>query len=188
MKTYNDTTYAILGILTTDCKTGYEIKQLIDRSLNHFWKISYGQIYPALKLIVDEGLAEVNNVENEGRPDKKEYHLTPKGFDVLKQWLDSPIEQLPNEKNEILLKLFFGQYQSHERTISILQSYLEKLEARYLTYQGIEESILVYKHKKQQDDAAYWLFTLDYGKRVTHAAIEWCRETIKKCEEERNDV
>ncbi|PCK18754.1 hypothetical protein CEY02_18370 [Bacillus pumilus] len=59
MKTYNDTTYAILGFLTADSKSGYEVKQLIDKSLHHFWKISYGQIYPALKFIVEEGLAEV---------------------------------------------------------------------------------------------------------------------------------
>lgn len=38
MKKYNDTTYAILGILTTDCRSGYEIKQFIDNSLNHFGK------------------------------------------------------------------------------------------------------------------------------------------------------
>lgn len=77
---YNDTTYAILGILTTDCKSGYEVKQLIDRSLHHFWKISYGQIYPALKLIVEEGLAKVSPASTTGRSDKREYHLTEKGW------------------------------------------------------------------------------------------------------------
>ena len=64
---YNHTTYAILGILTTNCRSGYAIKQLIDRSLNHFWKISYGQIYPTLKRIVDDGLAEVRDSSHSGR-------------------------------------------------------------------------------------------------------------------------
>ncbi|WP_143522374.1 PadR family transcriptional regulator, partial [Pseudomonas sp. 2822-17] len=66
MKKCNDTTYAILGILTTECKSGYAIKQLIDQSLYHFWKISYGQIYPTLKVIVQEGLAEVRTSTKEG--------------------------------------------------------------------------------------------------------------------------
>lgn len=85
MKKYNDTTYAILGILTTDCKSGYEVKQLIDKSLHHFWKISYGQIYPVLKLIVEEGLAEVSPASSSGRSDKREYHLTEKGLRDVKR-------------------------------------------------------------------------------------------------------
>ena len=79
MTKYNHTTYAILGILTTECRTGYAIKQLIDQSLNHFWKISYGQIYPALKRIVEDGLAIVQTIETEGKPNRNEYELTEKG-------------------------------------------------------------------------------------------------------------
>ncbi|MEJ9314325.1 PadR family transcriptional regulator, partial [Priestia megaterium] len=72
----NRTTYAILGLLTTECRTGYEIKQLMDRSLNHFWKISYGQIYPTLQKLVNNELATVNSVAQTDKPDKKEYVIT----------------------------------------------------------------------------------------------------------------
>ncbi|MET0787149.1 MAG: PadR family transcriptional regulator, partial [Paenisporosarcina sp.] len=114
MEKYNHTTFAILGILTTDCKSGYAIKQLIDRSLNHFWKISYGQIYPTLKLIVEDELAIVSTSSHKSKPDRNEYHLTSKGKETLRNWLEKPIEQIPIERNEILLKLFFGRYQSKE--------------------------------------------------------------------------
>ncbi|EDL65707.1 PadR family transcriptional regulator [Bacillus sp. SG-1] len=181
MKKYNDTTYAILGILTTNCKSGYAIKQLIDNSLNHFWKISYGQIYPALKLIVQDGLAEIKENSSPGKRDKNEYHLTPKGKEVLKSWLEQPIEQLPVERNEILLKLFFGQHQTREKTNLLLLNYKRDLEKRYQTYITIEQSITA-KHPHDRD-AAYWLFTLDYGKRVTKAAVEWCEVTLDKFSE-----
>ncbi|MGM0843383.1 MAG: PadR family transcriptional regulator [Bacillota bacterium] len=176
MKKYNDTTYAVLGILTTECKTGYAIKQLIDNSLSHFWKISYGQIYPALKLIVQEELAEVRESASPGKRDKNEYYLTTKGKETLKRWLEEPIEQLPVERNEILLKLFFGQHQSKEKTHLLLLNYKHDLEKRYRTYITIEQSITA-QHAHDQD-AAYWLFTLDYGKRVTKAAVEWCDCTL----------
>ncbi|GAE34458.1 PadR family transcriptional regulator [Halalkalibacter akibai] len=177
MKAYNDTTYAILGILTTDCKSGYAIKQFIDRSLSHFWKISYGQIYPTLKLIVQEGLAEVNVSTTSGRSDRNEYHLTSKGMDTLKNWLEQPLQQAPVERNEVLLKLFFGSYQSPEKTIAILQDYKNRLEIRYEMYETIEKGI--HQHNKDEKDAMYWLMTLDYGKRVTEAAIKWCDHTLK---------
>lgn len=177
MTSYNDTTYAILGILTTSCRSGYAIKQLIDRSLTHFWKISYGQIYPTLKLITEEGLATIQTSSQTGKPDRNEYELTDKGKEVLQEWLEQPIKQIPVERNEVLLKLFFGSHQSQQQTIRTLQEYKVKLEERYATYVGIEHSII--EHDTQEDnDAQYWLLTLDYGKRTTVAAIEWCEHAL----------
>lgn len=182
LKTYNQTTYAILGLLTTDCRSGYAIKQMIDRSLNHFWKISYGQIYPTLKLIVDEGLATINASSEDSKPGKNEYELTPKGKEVLKSWLEEPIEQIPVERNEILLKLFFGSHQSKEKTIEQLEGYKVKLETRYAAYTGIEQVLT--NDFGEGEDTKYWLFTLDYGKRTAKAAIEWCTFTLEEISKE----
>ncbi|WP_404456726.1 PadR family transcriptional regulator [Oceanobacillus kapialis] len=177
MKTYNNSTYAILGILTTGCKSGYDIKQLMDRSLTHFWKISYGQIYPTLKQLTTDGLVSVITTSQDGKPDRKEYDLTNKGSELLENWLKRPIEQPPAERNEVLLKLFFGRHRSTKQTISQLQDYKQKLEERLQTYITIEQSIRA--HHEKDLDAQYWLFTLDYGKRVTVAAIDWCQATIE---------
>lgn len=178
MKNYSSTTYAILGILTTECNTGYDIKQMIDNSLNHFWKISYGQIYPTLKKLEEEGLVEVHTAANGGKPDRREYSLTQSGRQTLREWLENPVEQLPVERNEILLKLFFGSHQSPEKRRELLQEYESRLQERYDTYRAIENRIT--ENSGHLDDAVYWLSTLDYGKRVTNAAIEWCQATIKK--------
>lgn len=178
MKRYNDTTYAILGILTTKCNSGYAIKQFIDQSLNHFWKISYGQIYPTLKLLVQEELAEVRSSTSPGKPEKNEYLLTNKGIQTLQEWLEAPVGQLPHERNEILLKLFFGRYQSQESKVMLLQNYRQELEGRYQTFLSIEQAIV--DHETKKEDSIYWLITLDYGKRTTQAAIDWCEFTLKQ--------
>lgn len=83
MTKYTQTTYAILGLLTIGCHSGYAIKQMIDQSLNHFWKISYGQIYPTLKQLVADGLAAAQESSPDGTPAKKEYFITAKGRSVL---------------------------------------------------------------------------------------------------------
>lgn len=184
MKKYNHTTYAILGILTTECRTGYSIKRLIDQSLNHFWKISYGQIYPTLKRMVEEGLATVKTLTEGGKPDRHEYSLTSKGEAALKEWLEQPIEQIPHERNEVLLKLFFGRHQTKENTLLQLEIYKQKLTETYETYQAIEK--MIKSNHQHHEDLTYWLLTLDYGKRVTTAAMEWCdttRDYFKKEEE-----
>lgn len=181
ISSYNHTTYAILGILTTSCRSGYAIKQLIDRSLNHFWKISYGQIYPTLKLITEEGLAVIQTSSQQGKPDRHEYELTDKGKTVLREWLEQPIEQLSVERNEVLLKLFFGSHQSKQQTVYILKDYKQKLAQRYETYVSIEYSILE-QATDEEKDVKYWLLTLDYGKRTTIAAIEWCEHALQQFE------
>ncbi|WP_042220962.1 PadR family transcriptional regulator [Oceanobacillus manasiensis] len=176
MKKYNNTTYAILGILTTGCTSGYEIKQLMDKSLNHFWKISYGQIYPTLKQLAEDELVTVTTTSQDGKPDRKEYELTSKGIDALEKWLTQPIEQVPVERNEVLLKLFFGRHQPTEKTLAQLEDYKLKLEGRFQTYTTIEQAIRT--NHANDPDARYWLFTLDYGKRTTAAAIDWCDATL----------
>ncbi|MEN2767021.1 PadR family transcriptional regulator [Ornithinibacillus xuwenensis] len=176
MKRNNHTKYAILGLLATGFHTGYNIKQMIDNSLNHFWKISYGQIYPTLKVLVEEGLATVEDKAQEGKPDKKEYYLTSKGGEALRRWLESPLDDIPVSKNEVLLKLFFSRNQTNTQTINQLESYKEILEERYAIYSGIEESIK--SHDSMEPDAKFWFFTLDYGKRITSAEIDWCQHTI----------
>ncbi len=177
----SDTVYAIMGVITTGCRTGYEIKQMIDQSLVHFWKISYGQIYPILRQLEEGGLATVKETGQEGKPDKKEYHLTEKGMEELKTWLEQPIQDIPTERNEILLKVFFSRHQSKEQSIRLLEDYKEKLTERYNIYCLIENEISD-KHRKEPD-LQYWLFTLDYGKRMTSAAIDWCTETIDKLQD-----
>ena len=88
---------------------------------------------------------------------------------------------MPIERNEILLKLFFGRHQSKENTVLHLEDYKQKLEERYQTYEDIEQMITINSYN--QEDARYWLFTLDYGKRITKAAIEWCDSTLEVTKE-----
>ncbi|MDM5299980.1 PadR family transcriptional regulator [Bacillus pumilus] len=80
------------------------MKQLIDKSLRHFWKISYGQIYPLYSLQSKKVLLRFHLLLTCGRSDKREYHLTEKGLDTLRQWLALPLDQLPAERNEVFLK------------------------------------------------------------------------------------
>ncbi|WP_078382461.1 PadR family transcriptional regulator [Sutcliffiella halmapala] len=178
MSKENNTVYAILGLLTTGCVTGYSIKQMIDGSLNHFWKISYGQIYPTLKHLVDKGYATVKETVQEGKPAKKEYMITLEGEQALKGWLQNTIEELPIEKNELLLKLFFCRHQDHTQTVELLDTYLEKLTERFETYTVIKEHI--HSHKIKHADARFWIMTLDYGLYTTKAAMDWCNDTKEK--------
>ncbi|QQK79248.1 PadR family transcriptional regulator [Salicibibacter cibi] len=172
--------YIILGILTTDCRTGYEIKKLMDQSFQHFWKLSYGQIYPTLKKIVQEGLAEAHDIQQEGAPNRKEYHLTELGREELHQWLHAPVEELATHRNELLAKLFFARHLPTSVTIQHLQQYEERLKAQREVYQNMKKGL--YASESEKADVDYWVFTLNCGIKTTSAAIDWCAETIELLE------
>ena len=74
-----------LGILSLGDASGYEIKKAFeDGALSHIHAASFGSIYPALNALVDGGLAVVREVEQEKRPDKRVYSITPAGQTALR--------------------------------------------------------------------------------------------------------
>lgn len=178
MSRKNNTPYALLGLITAGYRTGYDIKQMIDRSLNHFWKISYGQIYPSLKHLTETGWVTAEASAQENKPDIKEYRITKEGQEALQTWLEEPIKEIAAEKNEFLLKIFFSKQQDRLSTAEKVREYQQKLKERYDAYRAIEQSIISCKDNSR--DSEYWLFTLDYGKRSTRAGIEWCEATISR--------
>jgi DNA-binding PadR family transcriptional regulator len=49
------TRFAVLGILSYGPMSGYDIKKFYEKNVAGFWSESYGQIYPILKRLAEEG-------------------------------------------------------------------------------------------------------------------------------------
>ena len=67
MNDADGTGYVILGMLALGARTGYEIKNVVDRSTRFFWAASYGQIYPELRRLEAAGLVEGKSSPTGGR-------------------------------------------------------------------------------------------------------------------------
>src|SRR5713101_9582637 len=87
----NKSKYAVLGALSNCPGSGYDIKKMMEQSTSNFWNESYGQIYPILKQLVEEGLAASHTEKQEGKPEKYIYTLTDEGQEELRHWLIEPI-------------------------------------------------------------------------------------------------
>src|SRR5947208_8388076 len=94
----------ILGMIGLGKQTGYDIKQLVDKSTRHFWAASYGQIYPELKRLEDQGLIRGHPEPTGGRR-RTVYELTAAGEGALRSWLCSQDEPLYELRDEGMLKL-----------------------------------------------------------------------------------
>src|SRR6266536_1228811 len=58
MRRLSGTALVVLGLLALRPRSGYEIKQTIDKTTRFFWNASYGQIYPELRRLAAAGLVE----------------------------------------------------------------------------------------------------------------------------------
>ena len=63
----------ILGLLMEKSRTGYEINEVFETIFRHFYKTSYGMIYPTLKRLTKAGLVEKEIVVQTGKPNKKSH-------------------------------------------------------------------------------------------------------------------
>jgi PadR family transcriptional regulator AphA len=115
------TSYVILGMLALGPRSGYDIKQLADFSTRHFWATSYGQIYPELRDLSEQGLVKAEDA-SKGTRQRTIYHLTPSGRKVLRAWVADPTIKNLEIRDEMLLKLFFADAMSPKETARHLEA------------------------------------------------------------------
>ncbi|HEU5236854.1 MAG TPA: PadR family transcriptional regulator [Pyrinomonadaceae bacterium] len=169
--------YAMLGMLSIRPMSGYDIKKAVEGSINYFWTESYGQIYPMLKSLVAERLVTKTVKKQAGRPDRHVYALTARGRKELHGWLAGRV--MPTvERNELLLKLFFGEETSIIVNIKHIEEYRKLQKERHEAIRAIEQ--IIKSQHAESVDAPYWLMTVNYGKKITEARIDWCDETLAR--------
>jgi PadR family transcriptional regulator, regulatory protein AphA len=166
---------ALLGLLSLRPMSGYDIRQLIQRSIGHFWSESYGQIYPGLKRLAAAGLVAKKTERKKGSPDRHVYSLTGEGREQLRRWLKLPVaEEVP--RNELLLKLFFGAQMSPSVRREHVQIYLEAHQRKLQVYGEIAKGLR--KEKANDPHLPFCLMTLNLGRHHSAAMVKWCKETL----------
>lgn len=165
----------ILGLLSHEELTGYDIKKRMDTALRYFWSASYGSIYPALNDLVNRGLA-TKREDAENKRYKLIYTITNNGRNYLKEWLALPVEK-DELRYETLLKLFFGNEQGADQTISHIKAFERKIE-KELPYLLAVEKVL---NESLNDDNAhkYYLLTVEFGIKTYRTYLEWCKRAEK---------
>jgi len=169
--------YAILGMLSICPRSGYDIKKGIEGSISNFWSESYGQIYPILKRLVSEKLVVKSVQRQSGKPDRHVYELTTRGRVELRGWLGK--RAVPKvQRDEFLLKLFFGEEVPAATNLKHVEQFRENQLELLAKYQALEKGI---RSKYGGDpNSPYWLMTLQYGRAVSRALVEWCDQSSMK--------
>jgi DNA-binding PadR family transcriptional regulator len=175
-KRINQSRYAILGILSLGPKSGYDIKKIFSESFASFWSESYGQIYPILKRLKEEGLATQTTAKSAGRPDRYLYRITKKGRQEFKKWLIQPARRQVG-RHDIVLKMLFGHQVSLGDNIRLVKEFRARHRQELQALKIKTEKL---SHLDAHDEKArHHLLSLRYGELLNRAYLQWCEETLE---------
>lgn len=99
--------YLILGTLMQQGRHGYELHNILSTGLGRAWYAGMSQVYALLKRLeaAEKVVSSVKQQDN--RPAKHVYSITPKGRKAFIQWVHTPLERMRDLRLEFLAKLFF---------------------------------------------------------------------------------
>jgi len=167
----NRTAYVILGMLSIEPnKSGYDIRKAIESSVGYFWGESYGQIYPTLKKLAEEGLIVPTSPTAGPRQRRQQFSLTEAGHACLREWIALPFQNDP-PRNEFLLKLFFGREAPPSVSIGHIQELQQRNRQMLATMLELES--FANREGAQNPHKPYWMLTLSLGIALTRAALDW---------------
>ena len=170
--------YVLLGLLSHEPMTGYEMKKRLDTSLRFFWSGSYGSIYPTLNQLETEGKVTKEDTSSNGR-EKISYSITEYGKETLKEWLKKPAEK-DELRYETLLKLFFGNENGFEGAKEHIERFEEKCRSELAILNMFAENLMQYL---ENDTHKYYYLTVRFGIKTYEAYLAWCKEAKEQIKE-----
>jgi DNA-binding PadR family transcriptional regulator len=124
-----DIQFAILGLLSWQPWSGYDLKKMISDSDLFYWSGANNQIYHSLVQLHQEELVTQYVQVQEQLPAKKIYSITEKGRAALRQAL-SVEPELPDFRNAFLIQLAWTEPLSDEELDALLGRYEAEMEVQ----------------------------------------------------------
>jgi DNA-binding PadR family transcriptional regulator len=154
-----------LGALMAGDASGYEIRKMFEEGEFSFFQMaSLGSIYPALTKLSQDGLVTFTEQEQENRPDKKVYHLTPEG---RRRFLRTLFQTQPGEdryRSDILFMLSFADELPVELCEALIDEYATRQEVML-------ERIL--SSQKDADNTAGCVFLNGLGDAICRTTLDF---------------
>jgi PadR family transcriptional regulator, regulatory protein AphA len=133
--------YVILGLLSRQPLTGYDLKKLFSETETLYWSGNNNQIYRTLVRLHQDGLVTQEIHPQENAPARKVYTITTAGQAALLTWLQMPPE-LPEVHNHFMLQLTWAD--------RLDDADLDKLLSRYEEELRVKQMMIREQHRRDQ--------------------------------------
>lgn len=173
--------HAILGILSWQPSTGYELKKVFEESSFMYWSGNNNQIYKALIKMQEEELVTSEVIHQESSPSKKVYTISEKGLKKLKTWvLSSP--EVPESKKTFLVQLAWSDILSHQEINECLSRYENELKL-HLALQQEKARRSLHSPKRTPRESLIWEMISENIISTYSHELNWVQEACRKLHE-----
>ena len=154
---------ALLGLLLSEPKHGYELYQEFSRELGRVWRLGQSQLYAQLKQLEEAGLVAVRVEEQPSRPARKVYRLTPEGHLAFEEWVRQPTPYLRRIRVEFLARLYFFQ-----------RLHMDGLEALVAEQKAVcREQIERFDRLMAESEEPFARLVLEFRRGQLEAVLRW---------------
>lgn len=171
---------AILGLLKERPMHGYELKKRLSYMLGHFWTVSYGSLYPAIKRLEKSGSIERAYSVKEKTRHRNVYRITQRGEAEFMRMLTSDLSDASlADPEKFDVRMAFFQYLEPETRLALLETRRKLLEEQVAKFKAYKSS--------NGDEDQYRRGLLSHKVEIAKSDIRWLdrlmaheRETIRK--------
>jgi DNA-binding PadR family transcriptional regulator len=170
--------HAILGFVNETPRSGYDLKKAFDSSVAHFWPANQSQIYRTLDRLTRAGMVEVQVIQQDGKPNRKVYHITEDGLMELHEWLATPLP-LAALREAFLIQLYWADTLSRDELLKLLEDRAAKHKERLEFYSTALERFEEEPPKGTWDKALQPLI-VEAGVEQEKAWLSWIEKALEK--------
>jgi PadR family transcriptional regulator, regulatory protein AphA len=154
---------ALLGLLMTGPKHGYELYQDFSQALGRVWRLGRSNLYAQLKELAAAGWVTVEEELQPGRPPRQVYYLTETGRRQFLDWLHRPTPHLRHIRLEFLTRLYFFELLALPGVEALVEQQRSLLQSRCRT---LKEAV-------RRADNRFDELVLTFRLGQMEAVIEW---------------
>ncbi len=170
--------HAILGFLEYGPMSGYDLKKNFDQSVAYFWSATQSHIYKALEDLESQGLVKSQVIQQEGKPNRRQYQITEAGRAEFRRWASTPLP-VTGPRSAWLIQVFFAHDLTNQEIANLFEKRIEALRQHLTHIQGAQkitdENYKKIGIKRLRD---LWQLTVDYGIDHYTSEINWLEKTL----------
>jgi DNA-binding PadR family transcriptional regulator len=164
--------YGLVGLLSAEPRSGYDLAQFFTDSMGHVWPAQHSQIYPELaKLVADGFIAQTG----EGPRGRKVYQATPEGIEALRTWMRDT-EPDYSIRYEALLRVFCLWVLPQEEAIE----YLKRDRREYQRHLDQMEEAIGRVDWGANPLSRAGRLSIEFGRRFYQTHLDWIDWAIEQ--------
>ncbi len=164
--------HVLLALLDRQPMHGYELYQELCamKGISRIWNIKQALLYAILDKLEERGLVYSRQVQGEGYPPRKYFHLTESGKNSLQTWIKTPVRRARDMRQEFLAKLIIVRRYGSAELLALIRAqqqicagWLAELDENIpLPDEAHLDDWLVYSFRSTREEAVLkWLRQLE---------------------------